>query len=203
MNQKDVYPANFWRGNGVLPRVAQWHDLLVAIHRLPADDWLGYTHAHFPVAAFDQVALRRGWAFARKGDGYVAITASMGMKLVKSGPGAYRELRSVAQHNIWLCQMGRAAQDGSFVEFQKAILSHPVDFDDLSVSFVSLRGDAIAFDWAGPFLVQGTAQPLRDFPHYESPYATCELGTNEMDIHYADSILRLNFDMSPDPLLTL
>lgn len=202
MNQKDAYPANFWRGNGVLPRVAQWHDLLIAIHRLPADDPLGYTHAHFPVAAFDQVAFRRGWAFARKGDGYVAITASKGIKLVKNGAGAFRELRSVAQNAVWLCQIGRVAQDGSFADFQKAILSQPVTYEGLGVRFVSLRGDTIAFDWSGPLMVQGTAQPLSGFPHYESPYATCELGASEMNIHFADSELRLDFDMSPDPLPT-
>lgn len=200
LNQKDAYRPNFWRGNGVLPRVAQWRDLLIAIHRLPADDWLGYTHAHFPIVAFDQVALRRGWAFARKGDAYLALTASMGMKLVKSGPGAFRELRSVGQHNVWLCQMGRAAQDGTFAEFQKAILGRPPTFDDLSVSFLSLRGEAIAFDWKGPLRVDETVQPLDGFPHYESPYAECALGATQMDIHFADWMLRLNLEPSPELL---
>jgi hypothetical protein len=198
LNQKDAYRANFWRGNGVLPRVAQWHDLLVAIYRLPADDWLGYTHAHFPVAAFDQYTLKQGWAFARKGDAYLALTASMGMKLVKHGPGAFRELRSVAQHNVWLCQMGRAAQAGSFAEFQKAILRRPPTFGEMSVSYVSLRGETISFDWDGPLLVDKTAQPLSNFQHYESPYGTCAFGATNMDIHFADWTLKLNLDTSPD-----
>jgi hypothetical protein len=198
MNQKDAYPANFWRGNGVLPRVAQWHDLLVAIYKLPDDDWLGYTHAHFPVAAFDQVVLRRGWAFARKGDAYLGLTASMGMKLIKHGPGALRELRSVARHNIWLCQMGRAAQDGSFADFQRAILSRLPTYDELSVSLTSPRGETIAFDWEGPLLVNDIDQPLDGFPHYESPYGNCTLGASQMDIHFADWMLRLNLDTSLD-----
>ena len=124
------------------------------------------------------------------------------MKLVKSGAGAYRELRSVAQDNVWLCQMGRAAQDGSFADFQKAILSRPVAFTDLGVSFVSLRGDAIAFEWTGPFLVQGIAQSLSGFPHYESPHCTCELGASEMEIKFADWMLRLDLDMSPEMVPT-
>jgi hypothetical protein len=195
LNQKDAYPANFWRGNGVLPRVAQWRDLLVALHQLPADDWLGYTHAHFPIAAFDAYTLRQGWAFARKGGAYVALTASAGMHLVKAGPGSFRELRSVGQQNVWLCQMGRAAQDGSFAEFQRAILNLPLRFDGLGVALVSLRGDAVAFDWTGPFEVQGTAQRLGGFPHYESPHCTCALGSAEMDIHFEEWTLRL--DLSP------
>jgi hypothetical protein len=122
------------------------------------------------------------------------------MKLVKSGPGAFRELRSFAQHNVWLCQMGRAAQDGSFKDFQKAILSHPPTFTDLGVTCVALRGETIALDWEGPLLVDGTAQPLENFPHYESPYATCALGDTQMEIHFADWMLQLNLDTSPDML---
>ena len=198
MNQKDAYRANFWRGNGVLPRVAQWRDLLIALHQLPADDWLGYTHAHFPITAFDEYTLRRGWAFGCKGDAYLALTASAGMKLIKNGPGAYRELRSVGRQNVWLCQMGRAAQDGSFAEFQRAVLNLPVSFDGPGVSLVSLRGDPVAFAWTGPFRVQGTAQPLDGFPHYESRHCVCALGSAEMDIRFADWTLRLNLDTSEE-----
>jgi len=89
LSQKRAYQPNYWRGNGVLPRVAQWKDLLIALYRLPDDDWLGYTHAHFPIAALDEYALREGWAFARKGEGYLALKASQGFTLVKSGNSAY------------------------------------------------------------------------------------------------------------------
>jgi len=198
LNQKDAYRPNFWRGNGVLPRVAQWRDLLIALYRLPDDDWLGYTHAHFPIAAFDEYTIKRRWAFARKGEGYLALTASGGMTFVKSGPGAYRELRSTARNNVWLCQMGRAAQDGSFADFQKAVFAMPVTFRNLGVSCVSLRGDSIAMDWAGPFTIEGIEQSLHDFKHYESPHCTYEVGSEEMDIRYAEWTLRLNLDTSEE-----
>jgi hypothetical protein len=194
VNQKDAYRANFWRGNGVLPRVAQWRDLLIALHRLPADDWLGYTHAHFPTAAFDETVIRRGWAFARKGEGYLALTASAGLELIKNGPGAYRELRSAGGENVWLCQMGRAAQDGSFADFQAAVLATTVDFDGLHVAMTSVRGDAIDFGWTGPFQVQGEVQPLAGFPHYDSPHCVCAFGATQMDVQYGEWMLRLNLE---------
>jgi hypothetical protein len=196
MNQKKAYRPNFWCGNRLLPRVAQWRDLLIALYRLPDDDWLGYTHAHFPVAAFDQTSLKQGWAFARKGDAYLALTAFGGMTLIKSGPGAHRELRSTARHNVWLCQLGRAAEDGAFADFQKALLALPITYDDLAVSLVSLRGDPVAFGWTGPLMVKGNEQPLNGFSHYESPHCTCELGAVEMEIRYAEWMLRLNLDTS-------
>lgn len=198
MNQKQAYRPNFWCGNRVLPRVAQWRDLLLALYRLPDDDWLGYTHAHFPIAAFDQYTLKQGWAFARKGDAYLALTAAGGMTLIKSGPGAYRELRSTARNNVWLCQMGRAAQDGDFIDFQKAILALPVTCDNLAVSLVSLRGEPVSFGWTGPFMVKGSEQPLSSFGHYESPHCICALDAVEMDIHYGEWTLRLNLDTSEE-----
>ena len=72
MSEDGSHRPNFWHGNYVLPRVAQWKDVLVAIHKLPEDDWMGFTHAYFPVYAFDEYALRERrerpqWAFAQKG----------------------------------------------------------------------------------------------------------------------------------------
>jgi hypothetical protein len=190
----------------MLPRVAQWRDLLIALHRLPEDDWLGYTHAHFPLAAFDEYVLRRGWAFARKGEAYLALTAFGGITLVKSGPGAYREVRSVAAHNMWLCQMGRKTLDGAFADFQKAILALPVTFatpaaattaaqGGPSVALTTLRGQSVAFGWTGALTVDGQVQPLAGFRHLESPYGHCDVGAVEIEIRYEEWMLRLNFDM--------
>ena len=55
---------------------------------------LGFTHAYFPTAEFDEYAVRGNTAFARKDNGYVALTASQGLELVKQGRTAFRELRS-------------------------------------------------------------------------------------------------------------
>ncbi len=196
VNQRAQYRPNFWCGNRVLPRVAQWKDLLVALYCLPDDDWLGYTHAHFPTAAFDEYAFRGGWAFARVGEGYLAITASQGFTLVKNGPGAYRELRSIGKRNVWLCQMGRAAQDGSFADFRQKVVALPATFDGAHVSCTSLRGDAISYGWEEPWIVNGAIQPTEGFPHYESPYCLCALGAPEMEIVAGEWMLRLNFDLS-------
>ena len=51
----------------------------------------------FPTFAFDEYEIEKGWAFARKGKGYLAITARQGIELIKRGPDGYRELRSYGQ----------------------------------------------------------------------------------------------------------
>jgi hypothetical protein len=174
--------------------------VLIAIHKLPADDWLGFTHAYFPAWAFDEHALRhaeraheRTWAFARKGDGYLAITAARGLEFITRGDNAYRELRSYGQDNVWLCHMGRAALDGDFSTFQDKILSLDVNLGERVVRCPTLRGETLALGWEGPLMRNGNEQPLDGFKHYDNPYCSVELPASEMEIRYGDQLMRLNF----------
>jgi hypothetical protein len=197
-SQSDAKQPNFWRGNAILPRVGQWRDVLVAVHRLPENDWLGFTHAYFPASAFDEHALREDaaghrWALARVGEGYLALTAAGGLELITRGDSAYHELRSQGGHNVWLCHLGRASLDGRFGEFQDRILSIEPSFEALSVSFTSLRGDSLAFGWEGPPLVNGEERPTKGYKHYENPYCEVDWPASQMDIRFDDKVLRLEF----------
>jgi hypothetical protein len=167
--------------------------VVIAIHQLPDDDWLGFTHAYFPAWAFDEVALRDAWAFTRKGEGYLALTAARGLEFITRGNNAYRELRSHGQHNVWLCHMGRAALDGDFAAFQEKILALNIAFDDLSVRCGTLRGETLAFGWQGPLLRNGQEQPLTGFKHYDNPYCVADWPASQLEIRYRDQIVRLNF----------
>jgi hypothetical protein len=198
LSEEGSHRPNFWHGNVILPRVAQWKDVLIAIHKLPEDDWLGFTHAYFPVWAFDEHVLRkdangRVWAFARKGEGYLALTAARGLEFITRGDNAYRELRSYGEHNVWLCHAGRAALDGDFAAFQDKILALDVNFGELSVRCTTLRGEALAFGWEGALTRNGEEQPLTGFKHYDNPYCVADLPASQMEIRYGDLTMRLNF----------
>lgn len=190
-SEAEAHRPNYWRGNAVLPRVAQWRDLLIAVYALPEDDWMGFTHAYFPLHAFDAHELRAGWAFARKGNGYLALTAARGLELIESGLHARRELRSCGQQNIWLCHMGRAEEDGTFAEFRDAILDLEVVFDGLSVRLETLRDETLAFGWEEPLTRNGQPESLSGFPHYDSPYGVADFPADEMTIAYGDQAMRL------------
>ena len=183
---------NYWRGNAALPRVAQWKDVVIAIYALPEDDWMGFTHAYFPTYAFDGTTLRAGWAFAQKDEGYLALTAAQGIALSETGMHARRELRSFGRANVWLCQMGRAAQDGTFEEFQEATLGQALEFGELSVNYTTLRGETLAFGWEGNLVRNGEEEPIRGFSHYDSPYGFAELPAEEMFIKVGERALRLH-----------
>ncbi len=184
---------NFWAGNAILPRVAQWKDVLIAVHTLPDDDWMGFTHAYFPVYAFDDYAVRDHWAFARKGTGYLALAASQPLSFITTGRSAYRELRA-AGSCIWVCHMGRAALDSAFGDFQEKLLALELTFDGSNVRCATLRGDTLSFGWEGDFLRNDVPTPLKDFPHYETPYCAAPFPAERMDIQYKDVAMRLEFE---------
>ena len=121
-SEKEERVPNFWRGNGTLPRVAQTKDFLIALYNLPEQTRLRFTHAYFPQRDFDETSFREGWAFARKGDGYTALKSFPELDEIKEGKTAHRELRAYGMQTIWICQMGRLAQDGDFASFQEKIL---------------------------------------------------------------------------------
>ncbi|RPI96307.1 MAG: hypothetical protein EHM40_01630, partial [Chloroflexi bacterium] len=150
--ENDWRRPNYWHGNASLPRVAQWKDTLIAIYNFANDDWMGFTHAYFPVHGMDEYEVRDGWAFGKAGNSYIALAAAQGLDFQTSGDNAYRELRSPGTPNIWLCQMGRSALDGSFKEFIEKVLALTVKFEGNQVELEDLRGDRLQFGWEEPLL---------------------------------------------------
>ncbi len=188
----------YWVGNAVLPRVAQWKNSLVALYDLPEDDWMGFTHAYFPTPAFDDYALRDGWAFARKGNGYLALTASTGFNLVTQGEHAYHELRAPGKQVTWICHMGRAETDGDFSTFQERILSLQIRYEGQRVEFDTPQGIRLSFGFQGAFLVGGKEFTFDQKYHVENPYTSTLLNSNLMDIVYGENVLRLDFTSPSD-----
>lgn len=183
----------FWQGDRMLPRVAQWKDTLVALYQLPDDDWMGFTHAYFPLYAFDEYHLHANWAFARCGDAYIALTASSPLTLINHGIGACRELRAPGREVVWLCQMGRTRVDGSFAEFQARMVASGPSLDPRSVRYTAPSTDHLDFSWDGPLRVNGQPQPITGFKHYETPYCTVDFPVEEMNIQVGEYLLNLDF----------
>ncbi|MBI5032921.1 MAG: hypothetical protein HZB51_20565 [Chloroflexi bacterium] len=193
ISEENSHRPGFWHGNVTLPRVAQWKDVLIAVHKIPDSDWLGFTHAYFPAWAFDEYVIRDGWAFARKDNGYLAITAARGFDFIQRGNSAFRELRSHGRENIWVCHMGRAALDGDFASFQKKILALAVKYNSLLVRCATLRGETLEFGWQGDFKRNGKVEPITGFKHYDNPYCVAELNASQLQVHFGEQGIRLNF----------
>jgi hypothetical protein len=194
LSENPGFRPNFWCGNACLPRVAQWKDVVVALYHLPADDPLGFTHAYFPIYAFDEYKIEGSWAFARKGEAYLALGSSQGLELVSLGLGACRELRSRGRYVAWLCQMGRSELDGDFDEFRRKVLALKVQLDSMNVQYQTLRGDHLRFGWQERFMVNGTEVSLRHSKHYDNRYCVAEWPAQRMILTLGRQKTELDFN---------
>ena len=194
LSEEEAHSPNCWRGNGILPRVVQWRDVLIAVHKTDERHGMpALTHGHFPTHAFDEYRLEERWAFASKGDGYIALAAANGLSLTERGQQAYRELRSFGGENIWLCHLGRREEDGSFAEFRRKVEALEVEFGQLSVRCGTLRGETLTFGWTGPLFVDGEEQSIGGFRHFENSYCEVELGATQMEVVRGEDAIRLHF----------
>lgn len=165
--ESDAVPRNFWRGNAVIPRVAQWRETVVALYGKSPNTGLGFTHAHFPQHAFDEISISEQWAFARKGEGYLALFAANGLQAVKKGMGAGRTLCSPGQENVWVCSLSRRDWDGNFDVFQDRI-RRSVTVSNQHVQVMPRKGQIWEYGQQIPLSAGGKELKQRSEMHYDS-----------------------------------
>jgi hypothetical protein len=208
----DGVSPNYWTGSGLLPRAAQYKNLAIAIYNIKKIPALYvpirhfFTHAWLPKDQFDQVTEKDGWIFAHKNDGYLALRS--GQPYFWNTPAEAqkqaftfghdpedmeREIIADGAQNIWLCQLGRRDDDGSFEQFIEAICDAKLRFDGLNVEFQSPGNGLIQFGWGGHLRLDGAEVPLKEYPRYDNPYAQAEFWPDRIDIHSQDNWLKLDW----------
>ncbi len=223
---EDEVSYKYWVGR--FPRAAQVRNVLIALYDVPdaalpgpstvlppdaggnampspgpsQEELLAYTVAVLRRDAFDEVIEQNGWVLARKGDGYVALRSqqptSWTADRVLQGEGLIAEGR----RNIWICQLGRRAVDGSFENWTEQIIAAPVTFGDLTVTYRAPGVGEIRFAWEGPLTVDGEPVSLEGYRRFDNPYCQADFGQGRYEIVHAGERLTIDFAARPlDPAL--
>ena len=212
--------AKYWQGR--FPRAAQFKNILVALYHIPAeqppgpktlvpsdaagnampspspseDTLVPRTFAVLRRALFDEVTQRGNWTFARKGPAYLALwshaATAWSAKGVLGGEGLIAEGRQ----NIWLCQLGREAVDGSFAAWIDAIAAAPIESDaeTLFVDYQAPGVGHVSFAWDSPLRIEGRSEPLGDYARFDNPYCQSPYGSGRYEIRHAGKMLVLDFN---------
>ena len=183
---------NFWAGSTRLPRVGMVDRTVICLYSLESTIGLGFTHAYFPSAAFDDYRIQGQWAFARRGEAYVALWSDGELRLVDHGRHAGQELRSQTGGRAWICSVGSATEDGNWTSFCARMERHTPSFDALTVCCRTPGGDRLRFGWQGPLLVNDEPVDWEHFPHYENLYTRVPLDSDRMIIQKGDDALSLD-----------
>ncbi len=186
------YLGTDWTG-GWLPRAAQFENVLVALYDEPWLPLTDHSHAYFPVAAFDEVRENGNWTLGRKGDGYVALWSQTTPEWA-SPPNDGFELIADAMSNVWVMEMGRAAVDGSFDDFEDAVTGASIGTDGLAVLYDSPSVGLVEYAYEGDFVVDG-AVVESDGRRFNNDYCVHELGDNPYVISDGGATLELDYEM--------
>lgn len=167
---------DYWTGEGTLPRVGQYKNVLVSLYQIDTrpglyhTNRLLYTHAYLPAEQFDQVYRQDNWVFARKGEGYLAVWARNGFRPEPGSQPLNDELISDGKENIWLCELGRPATHGSFEQFIEQVSQAEIRCQGLNITYRSPSLGLVEFGWQQPLRVNQAVTPLSDFARYDCPY---------------------------------
>jgi hypothetical protein len=168
--------------------------VLIAIYRISNKPalWVQnrnrFTHAWLPRDRFDEIVERADWIFARHRDGYLALRSQMATSWVDAN-----EVQAPGRENVWVCELGRRARDGSFADFIGRIVAAPLDFGRARIRYTSPSQGRIEFGWRGPLLRDGAAVPQRGFGRYESPWVQAPFPSDAVGVHAGGQTLDLDW----------
>jgi hypothetical protein len=118
---------SFWGGSGTIPRVQQYRGLAVMVFDTEPGQ-PDFTHAWFPIEAFDAYDVRGDVAVATSGDGTVVLKASGPLELITEGPSANTELRLRGRKAWWLVRTS-SREFAAELRAQAAIMTVKIEPD--------------------------------------------------------------------------
>lgn len=140
-----------------------------------------------------------GWIFARKEHGYLALRSQHPYRWQdQPGEDCQREVIVEGAENIWICEMGRAALNGSFGNFIEQICQAALVFDRLHVRYCSPAQGWLDFGWDGDLLQQGQTVSLQEYPRYDNPYIHAEFNSRQIEVRFGDQHLDLDWEKDTD-----
>lgn len=202
---------NYFVGNGCMPKTTAYKNVLISIHRIPADDAHGLcTHAYFPQGEFDEVKMLNGWIFGRKDEGYVALYSLKNGWWNRKDPNLFRSIYKdnweeeyekalpydywVPGHaNVWICEMGDCKHSGSFEPFVEAVSAARIEGDTFGIRYESPSLGVVTSGWDQPFTVDGQEINIKNYKRYDNPYCQAEFDTDQYVISYQGKDLTVDF----------
>ncbi|HIV90679.1 MAG TPA: hypothetical protein H9744_03175 [Candidatus Eisenbergiella stercoravium] len=202
---------NYFVGNGCMPKATAYKNVLISIHRIPADDPHGLcTHAYFPQREFDEVVMKNGWIIGRKDDGYAALYSLKKGWWNDKNPELFRSIYKtnweaeyeralpydywVPGHaNVWICELGSRKEYGSFEKFVEAVSKAKVEGDTFSIRYQSPSLGLVTSGWDEPFVVDGQEIQVDHYKRYDNPYCQAEFDTDQYVISYHGKTMTVDF----------
>ena len=197
----------FWGGYGCAPHAVQDHNVCMLIHHIPKSitfspaPMLPYTHTYLPEELLDEVRVEGRYAFARKGDTFIALIGASDFEYLEHNPekaAVMEGLLKDTSKRFELVQRGRtqftiyelsSADKETFDAFIERIKGNAVTFDGNRLTYASQKAFDLTYE--GDFLVEGEKQPYQ-YKRYDSAYVQADYLTEDIVVNAAGKTHHVN-----------
>lgn len=162
----------YWAGNGTIPYIEQYRDLMLMLYQINPEELVHYIHAYTPVYEYDEYEIKDNWLLIRVNNTYLGAYFSNGISLVKEGANTGKEVISMGLKSAVIIRCGSDLEFQSFEDFCDQMLAIQVEYDgcqtlqftDPAYGEVHLKSlDSV---WIGK----------KELPYQESPKLTITRG---------------------------
>ena len=199
----------FWGGYGCAPDAAQHENVCMLIHHIPKSiifspaPMVDDTHTYLPEELLDEVIVEGRYAFARKGETYLALIGASDFEYLpfneaKAAPmeglikdeSKHFELVQRGRDQFTIYELSSAEKEGDFSAFVERIKGNAVSYDGSTLAYAS-REKGLSLTYRGAFTVNGEAQES-EYKRFETPYVQADYLAEDIQVSAGGHTLRLN-----------
>ncbi len=134
----------YWAGNGTIPYIEQFKNIMVMIYKIDPDELVHYIHAYTPLYEYDNYELKGKWFFVQVGDAYMGTYFSNGVTITQSGANTNKEVISQGLNHGIIIKCGSKTEFGSFDNFKEKLSVMDIQYDgNKAISFEDPQYGAI------------------------------------------------------------
>lgn len=210
-----AYPG-YWAGFGRSPHAVQHENVLLLLYHIPKLPGFlelyrvpQFTHTYLPQAYLDEVHICGRYAFARKGDAFLALIGGSDLeylpyseasaKAFKNQLNDYPEQRfdllQRGNRQFWIYELS-GAQTECFADFMERIKSNPAQYELQDSGADRLRyesgGNSYFTSYKGDLAVNDIAQPL-EHDRFDSAWCKAKREQSVLDFESKGNKLHIDF----------
>ena len=209
LNEDRTTSPGYWAGYGVAPHAAQYENVSMMIHKVPRHIPLApnpmpkYTHTYLPEELLDEVVVTGRYAFARKGNVFLALIGNGNFSYRAAGAATVNITEGVLTDKDLradLVQYGRSQftcyelstleDEGSFEAFMARVKGNPCSYNGKTLTYVT-RDKTINLTYNGSFYVNNVKQATK-YKRYDCSFASADYLSEEITVTYGGKNYRIN-----------
>jgi hypothetical protein len=119
----------YWAGNGTIPYIEQYKNVIIMIYRIDTEEIVHYIHAYTPFYEYDEYEMTDHWLFIRVDDSYAGTYFSNGIIKMFNGLHKNKEIISEGLNHGLVIKCGSKEEYRNFDHFKNTLKIMDIEYD--------------------------------------------------------------------------